>query len=91
MRRPHPEGRTLASWEPLRWCTAETVLARRYRIEITGPVPEAVREELPHLVVRIAGGVTTLIGDIPDTAALYGIIARLEALGVALLSAQPER
>jgi len=81
----------MASWEPLTWCTAETVLARRYRIEIAGPVPEAIRDELPHLVVRIAGDVTTLIGDIPDTAALYGIIARLEALGVALLSAQPER
>jgi hypothetical protein len=67
------------------------MLARGYRIEIAGPVPEAIREELPHLVVKVAGGVTTLIGDIPDTAALYGIIARLEALGVALLSAQAER
>ena len=43
------------------------------------------------MVVGASGDVTTLIGDIPDTAALYGIIARLEALGVALLSAQPER
>jgi hypothetical protein len=66
------------------------VLARRYRIEIVGPVPEAIREELPHMVVRVSGGVTALIGDIPDTCALYGIIARLEALGLALLSAQPE-
>jgi hypothetical protein len=64
--------------------------ARRYRIEIAGPVPEAIREELPHMVVKVSGGVTALIGDIPDTCALYGIIARLEALGIALLSAQPE-
>jgi hypothetical protein len=55
--------------------------AHRYRIEIAGPVPEA----------RVTGDVTALIGDIPDTAALYGIIARLEALGMPLLSAQPER
>ena len=65
--------------------------AHRYRIEIAGPVPEALREELPDMVVRVSGGVTALIGDVPDTAALYGIIARLEALGVPLLSAQPER
>jgi hypothetical protein len=66
------------------------VLARRYRIEIAGPVPEAIRDELPHMVVRVSGCVTTMIGDVPDTSALYGIIARLEALGIALLSAQPE-
>jgi hypothetical protein len=67
------------------------VLARRYRIEIAGPVPDAFREELPHMVVRVSGDVTALIGDVPDTCALYGLIARLEALGLALLSAQPER
>jgi len=67
------------------------VLARRYRIEIAGPVPDALCEELPQMAVSVSGDVTVLIGDIPDTSALYGIIARLEALGVALLSAQPER
>ena len=72
-------------------CLAETVPVRRYRIEIAGPVPEAIREEFPDMVVNVTGNVTALIADIPDTCALYGIIARLEALGIALLSAQPDR
>lgn len=72
-------------------CLAETGPVRRYRIEIAGPVPEAILEELPHMVVSVSGDVTSLIGDIADTCALYGIIARLEALGIALLSAQPDR
>ena len=64
--------------------------AHRYRIEIAGPVPEALCEELPAMVVRVSGDVTALIGDVPDTSALYGIIARLEALGMPLLSVRPE-
>ena len=36
-----------------------------------------------------AGPTTTLTGPVTDTAELYGLIARLECLGLTLLSVQP--
>jgi hypothetical protein len=36
-----------------------------------------------------AGGVSTLTGTLADTAELYGLISRLEGLGLTLLAVRP--
>jgi hypothetical protein len=63
---------------------------RRYQIEVDGRLPAGAEREFPGMVVRVSGRTTTLVGIVPDAAALYGIVARLEALGVTLLAAQPD-
>ena len=56
-----------------------------YRIDVKGPLPEGSAEEFPEMTVRATGGVTTLLGEIGDSAALYGLITRLESLGLVLI------
>jgi hypothetical protein len=65
------------------------VPARHYRIEVVGRLPAAAGQEFPGMSIEASGATTILSGIVADAAALYGIIARLEALGVALLAAQP--
>jgi hypothetical protein len=59
-----------------------------YRLEIRGSLPTPLADNLEGFTVR-PGPTTTLTGPIPDTAALYGLIARLEALGLTLVCVQP--
>ena len=63
---------------PVRW----------YRIEVRGALPSALEDELDGFTVG-AGSTTTLTAPVADAAALYGLISRLESLGVALLSIEP--
>ena len=56
----------------------------RYSIEVQGPLPAAAVDEFASMFVTSACGVTTLTGDLADSAALYGLIARLESLGLVL-------
>lgn len=58
-----------------------------YRLEVDGRLPAMLADELDSFTVQ-AGPTTTLTGPVSDPAALYGLIARLEALGLTLLSVQ---
>ena len=60
-----------------------------YRIEVRGRLPSQVLDELADFTVDISVQTTTLSGPFADSAALYGLITRLEALGLALVSVQP--
>ena len=59
-----------------------------YRIEVRGAVPGALVDNLDGFTVN-AGTNTELIGPVRDAAALYGLITRLEMLGLVLVSVQP--
>ena len=61
-------------------------MATRYRIQVQGRLPEGVAREFPAMTVRAGQRLTTVCGPLPDTAALYGLISRLEALGLALVT-----
>jgi hypothetical protein len=65
---------------------------RTYRIEIEGRVPGLLAEDLPQMSIEVEDGITSLTGRVPDGSALYGLIARLEAIGVDLraVRAQPD-
>ena len=56
-----------------------------YRIRVRGRLGETIRSAFPALQARASGGDTVLTGPLPDRAALYGVLAQLEALGLELL------
>ena len=59
-----------------------------YRLQVRGRLPARLADELDGFTVD-AGPTTTITGPIVDPAALYGLIARLECLGLNLLSVHP--
>jgi hypothetical protein len=59
--------------------------AYRYRIRVCGRLGETICSAFPALRARASGGDTVLTGPLPDRAALYGVLAQIEALGLELL------
>ena len=57
----------------------------RYRIRVRGRLGPTMRCAFPALQARASGGDTVLTGPLPDRAALHGVLAELEALGLELL------
>jgi hypothetical protein len=60
----------------------------RYRIRIRGRLGETMRSAFPALQARVSGGDTVLTGALCDQAALHGVLAEIEALGLELLEAR---
>jgi hypothetical protein len=58
---------------------------RRYRIRIRGRLGETICSAFPALQAQAKAGDTVLTGALPDRAALYGVLAEIEALGLELL------
>src|SRR5262249_48402657 len=59
--------------------------AYRYRIRVRGRLGETICSAFPALQARASGGDTVLTGALPDRAALYGVLAQIEALGLEVL------
>jgi hypothetical protein len=59
--------------------------SRRYRIRVRGHLGETIRSAFPALQARASGGDTVLTGPLSDRAALYGVLAQIEAQGLELL------
>lgn len=57
----------------------------RYRIRIHGRLGETMRSAFPALQARTSGCDTVLTGALRDQAALHGVLAEIEALGLELL------
>ena len=60
-----------------------------YTVEIAGSLPSALADELEGFVHHTNESTSVLTGEVADVAALYGLLARLESLGVTLISIQP--
>ena len=60
-----------------------------YVIEVSGRLPVVLADELSTFDQQADDVTTVLRGQIVDTAALYGLLARLESFGVALISIRP--
>jgi hypothetical protein len=58
---------------------------RRYAIRVRGRLGEMLRSAFPALQATVQGGDTILTGVLSDQAALYGVLAQCEALGLELL------
>ncbi|MFI5779527.1 tetratricopeptide repeat protein [Nocardia sp. NPDC051570] len=63
--------------------------ARHYRIRVRGRLGETLRCAFPALEAEAVGGDTVLTGVLADQAALYGVLAELEALGLQLIEIRP--
>jgi hypothetical protein len=61
------------------------VLPKGYEIHVRGQVPLDVLVELEHLTVIDEPAVTVLTGVLPDQSALFGVLARLQDLGLELI------
>ena len=57
----------------------------RCRIRVRGRLGQTIRCAFPALQARASGGDIVLTGPLPDRAALYGVLAEIEALGLELL------
>ena len=57
----------------------------RYRIRVRGRLGETICSAFPALQAKAIGGDTVLTGPLADRAALYGVLAQIEALGLDLL------
>jgi hypothetical protein len=59
--------------------------ADRYRIRVRGRLGETMQTAFPGLEARASRADTVLTGPLPDSAALFGVLAEIEALGLELL------
>jgi hypothetical protein len=59
--------------------------SRQYEICVRGHLGETMRSAFPALRAQARGKDTVLTGALPDQAALYGVLAEIEALGLELL------
>ena len=57
----------------------------RYEIVVSGERGHAVRSAFDDMVVTVRDGRTILSGDLPDQAALFGVLARVEDFGLELV------
>jgi hypothetical protein len=57
----------------------------RYEISVAGHLGQTMRAAFPALRAQRRGRDTVLTGALPDQAALYGVLAEIEALGLELL------
>ena len=69
-----------------------TPLAKRprYQIRVRGVLGATLLTAFPELHAESSAGETMLGGTLPDQAALYGVLARIEALGLELLEVRRE-
>jgi hypothetical protein len=58
---------------------------QNYELRVRGHLGAKMLRAFPALAARTQGGDTLLTGCLQDQAAMYGVIARLEALGLELL------
>ena len=59
--------------------------AQHYEISVRGHLGETMRSAFPALRAQRRGPETVLTGALPDQAALHGVLAEIEALGLELL------
>ena len=67
------------------------VTSTTYEIRIRGVLSDRLLIAFPNLDARAENGETVLYGALPDQAALYGVLAQIEALGLELLDVRRVR
>jgi hypothetical protein len=79
---PEPSGSGAGDPEH-RSCPGE--IGVHYKIRVRGQLSGAMLAAFPELRAQVQGAETLLAGQLPDQAALFGVLAWIEALGLELL------
>ena len=61
------------------------MLEKAFEIHVRGTLAEETLEDFEYLSARVVPAETVLTGVVPDQAALYGVLNRLQALGLELV------
>jgi hypothetical protein len=69
----------------MRTCSHDRPMDVWYVIRVRGVLGDRLLGAFPGLDARRDGGDTLLVGGLPDQAALHGVLAQIEALGLELL------
>lgn len=69
---------------------AKPANSRRYEIRVRGVLGETLLQAFPGLQARTEGCETVLSGELADRAALHGVLAQIEALGLELLEVRSD-
>ena len=64
---------------------AVTMPGRQWEIHVRGVVPDSVLAELDGIEATVEPATTVLYGCLPDEAALYGVLDRVQSLGLRLV------
>jgi hypothetical protein len=56
-----------------------------YQVRVRGQLSTTLLGAFPELRAQVRGSETVLAGQLPDQAALFGVLDRVEALGLELL------
>jgi hypothetical protein len=56
-----------------------------YQVRVRGQLSETMLIAFPDLRAQVQEAETVLAGELPDQAALFGVLYRIEALGIELL------
>ena len=56
-----------------------------YQVRVRGRLSKTTLAAFPELRAQVRGSETLLAGQLPDQAALFGVLDRVEALGLELL------
>jgi hypothetical protein len=60
-------------------------MTQLYQIRVRGRLGQTIRAAFPTLRAQVGGGDTVLTGVLADQAAVYGVLAEAEALGLELI------
>jgi hypothetical protein len=66
-----------------------SVQPTRYRLVVRGRVGDELLEAFDHLQLDANAGQSTLTGTFADSAQLYGLLDRLQDLGIPIVSVNP--
>jgi hypothetical protein len=61
------------------------MLAKAFEIHVRGALPAEVLEDFEYLEAVVVPAETVITGVMPDQSALYGVLLRLQSLGVELV------
>ncbi|GAA4359114.1 hypothetical protein [Angustibacter luteus] len=61
------------------------MLAQPFEVHVRGQLPPELLEELDFLSADVVPAQTVLTGVVPDQAALFGLLTRLQGLGLELV------
>lgn len=73
------------------WHMSRSIGANQYEFHLRGELSDAVLIAFPELQPSRRRGETVLAGEIADQAALFGVLGRIESLGIQLIEVRRTR